>query len=77
VALALVLGAHQDRRASAGRESDLGELGLRPGRLLDRVDDGQTAQLAAPTGLVAAPREAGDIAGLSPFSMFVVKSPEL
>ena len=40
VPLALVLRAHEDGRAAARREPDLGELRLGAGRLLDRVDDG-------------------------------------
>jgi hypothetical protein len=55
VPLALVLRAHQDRRGAARREPDLGELGLRAGRALDRVHDGEAAE-PAPRACGRAPR---------------------
>ena len=48
MALALVLGAHEERRRAAGIEADLGIFRLRrAGRLLDGIDDAEPAQLAA------------------------------
>src|SRR5206468_2946431 len=48
----------------AGREPDLGELGLRAGRLLDRVDEAEATQLAAAPRLLAPDGERGDVAQL-------------
>src|SRR5260370_37071776 len=53
VALALVLAAHQQGGVAAWVKADLGEFLAGPRRLLARVGDAYTAQLAARFGLIA------------------------
>src|SRR5262249_44138927 len=61
VALALVLGPHEDRRAPARGKPDLRKLRRGPGRTLDRIDNGEAAQYTPPARRIAPRRKARDV----------------
>ena len=77
VSLAMSFGSHQQHRAAAGLESDFGIFRHRSGRLLDRVDQRDTAQLArgARRRLPRAGKPAKSEAS-SAISMFLANSPQ-
>ncbi len=64
VPLAVRLGSHQQHRAAAGVEADLGIFRHRTGRLLDRVGQADAAQLAARARCRLPRGEAGIVRGL-------------